>query len=69
MMSGHCFEANLSGVLKSWREKTNCVAGKTFDGRRAAAGRQIDFASLRHAGGFGGRDQRAAEFFGGGGLP
>jgi hypothetical protein len=26
-----------AGVVKSWREKTNCVAGKTFDGWRSAA--------------------------------
>lgn len=57
------------GVLKSWREKTDGVAGKTFDGWSAAAGGQIDIASLCDAGGFGGGDQRVAEFLRGGGLP
>jgi hypothetical protein len=50
------FETELSGVLKSWREKTDCVACKTFGGWSAAAGRQIDLAPLRDAGGIGGRD-------------
>jgi hypothetical protein len=58
-----------AGVINCLREKANGRTCKTFSGRRAAAGRQIDFASLRDAGGFGGRDQRAAEFFCGGGLP
>ena len=54
------FEAGVRSVLKSGREKTNGVAGKTFGGRGAAAGRQIDFASLCDAGGFGGGDERTA---------
>src|SRR5580704_12914919 len=58
-----------AGVINCLREKANGRTCKTFSGRRAAAGRQIDFASLRDAGGVGGMDQRAAEFFCGGGLP
>jgi hypothetical protein len=50
------FEAGLWGVLKSSREKTNCATGKIVDGRRATAGRQIDFPSLRDARRFGRRD-------------
>src|ERR1700730_6342249 len=61
--------AALAGVINCLREKANGRTCKTFSGRRAAAGRQIDFASLRDAGGVGGRDPGAAEFFCGGGFP
>ena len=57
-----------AAVLKSLCEKTNCETGKNFDGRGAAAWGQIDLAPVRDAGGLGGGDERAAEFFGGGGL-
>lgn len=61
--------AELRGVLKSGREKTDNSTGKTIDGRSAAAWRQIDFAPLCNARGTGGGDERAAEFFRSGGLP
>ena len=56
-------------MLKLLCEKADCAAGKTFDRRRVAAGRQIHFAPVRDAGGVGGRHERAAAFCGGGGLP
>ena len=56
-------------MLKSSREKTNGTTGETFDGRGAASGGQIDFASLCDARGAGGGRQRTAELFRSGGLP